>query len=68
MKVTDQIFTMPEAPRFDSYDPFYDELEDDDEDEFFDCKMGPGGYCGAAGSEDCEFECPYRRLQDERKH
>ena len=37
-------------------------LEDDD---FFDCHMGRSGVCGKAGSEECEFECPYRA--DQRK-
>lgn len=41
-------------------------LERDEEDAEFDCHMGPGGYCGAAGSEWCEFECPYRRDQRRR--
>ena len=39
----------------------------DDEEDFFDCYMGPSGSCGAAGSEQCEFECPYRRDQREAK-
>ena len=42
----------------------YFEDEDDEgdfEDEWeFDCHMGRDGLCGAAGSEECEFECPYR--------
>lgn len=41
---------------------------DDDEDEFgftFDCHLDPtSGLCGAAGSEDCEFDCPYRADRD----
>lgn len=28
--------------------------------ENFDCGMGADGQCGHAGSEDCDFECPYR--------
>lgn len=38
-----------------------------DEYEAFDCHMGRDGLCGAAGSEDCEFECPYRRDQYARE-
>lgn len=38
-------------------------LDEDDDEEWFDCHMGPGGHCGAAGSEWCEFECPHRRRQ-----
>lgn len=39
-----------------------EECQDEaDEQEFeFDCHMDKDGYCGMAGSEDCEFECPYR--------
>lgn len=44
-----------------------DDFEPEDEDEF-DCHMGRGGHCGAAGSEMCEFECPYRREQRESAH
>ena len=33
---------------------------DDDETEF-DCGWMPGMGCSAAGSEDCELECPHRR-------
>jgi len=41
------------------------ELDDDEEDEFesFDCAMDREGYCGKAGSEECDFECPYKRLK-----
>jgi hypothetical protein len=52
----------------------YDEDEDcDDEDddgfgpgydeEQFDCGMDKDGACSMAGSEDCDFECPYRAQQ-----
>lgn len=27
----------------------------------FDCHMGRDGLCGAAGSEECEFRCPFNR-------
>lgn len=38
----------------------YDE-EDNEPDEFeFDCHMDASGYCGKAGSEECDFECPNR--------
>lgn len=40
----------------DEYDD-YSEVEYDDEDDY-DCHMGPDGQCGAAGSEMCDFECP----------
>jgi hypothetical protein len=45
---------------------FPDHLDDcvDDEDQFddgfeFDCHMDRNGMCDLAGSEDCEFECPF---------
>jgi hypothetical protein len=39
-----------------------DDLDDGpEEDEWeFDCGMGRDGLCGKAGSEECDFECPYR--------
>jgi hypothetical protein len=51
------------------YDDSDDYDEDCEEDEFesFDCAMSldkrgkPLG-CGKAGSEECDFECPYARL------
>lgn len=36
-------------------------MEDDD----FDCYMIPDGYCMAAGSEYCDFECPYRDMPED---
>lgn len=35
-----------------------DDLEEDEE--YFDCGYIPGEGCTMAGSEDCDFECPYR--------
>jgi len=48
----------------DEADDNWDE-EDEEEDEFesFDCHRDRHGYCGKAGSEECEFECPYNRLK-----
>lgn len=44
-------------------DYFEEDYDDwDEEDEWpFDCGMDQHGNCSMAGSEDCEFECPYRR-------
>jgi hypothetical protein len=42
------------------------ELEDDFE-EYFDCHMDRHGACGKAGSEECDFECPYRAEQIARE-
>jgi len=41
---------------FDDWDDF-DECDFEDE---FDCAMMPDGLCGKAGSEECDWECPYR--------
>jgi hypothetical protein len=50
------------------YDDYADSLDEEiDEYEAFDCHMDRSGHCGAAGSEDCEFECPYRRDQYARE-
>jgi len=39
----------------------FDEDEfDDDEIMPFECGLSPRGGCGLAGTEECEFECPYR--------
>ena len=41
----------------------FDDFEDDGDDEFDpadDCMLMPDGQCMAAGSEWCDFECPYR--------
>jgi hypothetical protein len=51
---------MPEIPPW-AYDDNQDDGEDDEWE--FDCHMYPDGQCGAAGSENCEFECPYRAMQ-----
>lgn len=42
-------------------DDYYDDDEDRDEDDEFDCHMGPDGQCGSAGSEECDWECPTMR-------
>jgi len=37
--------------------------DEDDYDPPFDCHMDKRGFCGMAGSEDCDFECPYRNVK-----
>lgn len=39
--------------------PFDDEDPEEDDWEF-DCGLDREGYCHKAGSEQCDFECPYR--------
>lgn len=43
----------------DEEDDGYAECDGEDEPET-DCAIDSDGNCGAAGSEYCEFECPYR--------
>jgi hypothetical protein len=47
-------------------DHFMDDDEDDGElEDAVDCHMDPStGQCGKAGSEECDFECPYRAEAD----
>jgi hypothetical protein len=47
----------------DAYDHYDQDKRDDELDEYdeFDCHMSADGQCGAAGSEECDFECPYMR-------
>lgn len=37
-----------------------DYLDESDEEEEFDCGMDRNGGCGLIGTEECDFECPYR--------
>jgi hypothetical protein len=41
----------------------YDDEDDGEEDEF-DCHRTGDGGCELAGTEECEFECPYREEGD----
>lgn len=43
-------------------DYFDDDADDDDElwEAEMNCHMHADGQCGAAGSEYCDFECPFR--------
>lgn len=45
-------------PNQDDYD-FYEDTEDEDEYDSFDCAMDRHGNCGKAGSEECDWECPF---------
>lgn len=42
------------------YDDDHDEPDDDEAWDELMCSMGPDGQCGQAGSEYCDFDCPYR--------
>ena len=49
-------------------DPYDDDVSaaelDEMNDEFtFDCHMDRNGYCGLAGTEECDFDCPYRNVK-----
>lgn len=38
-----------------------DEYLEDEDEEFFDCGLMPDGGCSKAGSEECDWECPFSR-------
>lgn len=40
---------------------FYGDAEDDEDYDTFDCGMDRRGQCGKAGSEECDWECPFNR-------
>lgn len=47
---------------YDDFDGrYYDYYDEDDEPEEIEgeCYMAPNGQCGAAGSEYCDWDCPY---------
>ena len=50
----------------DEFDPCYydfddrDDQERDEDDALANCSRMSDGWCGQAGSEYCEFECPFR--------
>lgn len=57
----DDVYARPEAPDAADYDyPYDDDMDDDDDWSELMCSMGPDGQCGQAGSEYCDFDCPYR--------
>jgi hypothetical protein len=45
----------------DDDDRDYDSLDADDDEDYFDCHRGKDGSCGLAGTEECDWECPYSR-------
>ena len=47
---------------------FYDDEPFDEEEDYWNeaemnCHMRADGQCGAAGSEYCDFECPFRDME-----
>lgn len=55
---------MPDTPKFDEEpDDFYGDDEDEGSEIEFDCHMDIHGNCGKAGSEECDFECPYQDVK-----
>lgn len=48
---------------FEDYELEPDDDEEDEFEAFGDCHMDRNGYCGKAGSEECEFECPLNRMR-----
>lgn len=46
----------------DNYDHYADEfVNDDDEFETYDCGWMPGGGCSKAGTEECDWMCPFNK-------
>ena len=39
------------------------DIPDEDDPFDFDCGMDRHGNCGKAGSEECDWECPYRNVK-----
>lgn len=51
-------------PWDDEYD--YDPMQDDEDDAMFDCGFVPGhGVCMKAGTEYCDWECPFNPCDPE---
>lgn len=46
---------------YDDYEGYDDYEEDAFEEALMNCSMGRDGLCGQAGSEYCDFECPFSR-------
>lgn len=64
MSLSDREKAMQDYP--DEFDDF--DTGDDEDEEYFDCAMDRPGACGKAGSEECEFECPYRAEEREAEN
>jgi len=48
---------------FELEDDDYDDIDTFDHEEFFDCGLvGNTGLCLKAGSEECDWDCPYNHL------
>lgn len=41
--------------------------EDDEEYWLYNCSKNVDGDCPRAGDEECDFDCPFRRMQDEKE-
>jgi len=61
---SDREYDMDRYP--DEFEPD-DDFDDEETDEYLDCHMDREGLCGKAGSEECEFDCPYRAEQREQE-
>lgn len=61
MSIMADVVDFPEPDQDYDYDVYSDDVEDDDELESFDCAMDRHGNCGKAGSEECDWECPFNR-------
>lgn len=53
---------MDNIPDFYETDDEWEGVENGGDELEFDCGMDSRGWCRKAGSEECDFECPYRDL------
>ncbi len=60
----DYSFTLDRDPEFNDEPDFDDEMDEQD----FDCGFAPGYGCQLAGTEDCDFDCPYRDRLEASSH
>ena len=56
-------FEYDDDHRFDYMD-YDDDAADEDDPDWFECGLGPDGQCSKAGSEECDFNCPYRDSEE----
>ena len=60
MEDTSGLNKCPQYEAEDYWGDEFDEQDDWEELDDFDCGFVPGYGCQLAGTEDCDFECPYR--------
>ena len=51
------------GPEDEEYDEEFEAALGDGDDDDFDCHLMPDGQCMKAGSEECDWECPWRNSE-----